>query len=137
MDNIWNEIEKSTRTIFRIFFDSKLYKSRVAGNNNRNLKGVNLLMDFNGPKRFSILFEEDTVKSVMEKLIGEDVLFEEGIAFDVLREMASIIACGAYKEDYIGINISNPVISYDLKSIEGAVNFSSKLGKFAIAIEDV
>jgi len=138
MDNLWKEIERSARTIFRIFFDSKLYIKKVENNSIDNFYGVDLHMDFHGHKKMSLLLEEDTVKSILKKLTGNDNLDTKKIAYDIIGEMASIIACGALADIPEKVFISNPEKTYDNKAIQSHVlTFSSNLGKFAITLQDV
>lgn len=138
MDNLWKEIERSARTIFRIFFGSKLYIKKVDNDSIDNFYGVDLHMNFQGHKKMSLLLEEDTVKSIMRKLTGNDNLGKNSVAYDIIGEMASIIACGALADIPEKVYVSDPEKTYDNKAIQThALTFSSNLGKFSITLQDV
>ncbi len=138
MDNLQKEIERSARTIFRIFFGSKLYIKRAENNSIDNFYGVDLHMDFHGHKKMSLLLEENTVKSIMRKLTGNDNLEKKSVAYDIISEMASIIACGALADVPEKIHISDPEKTNRNASIQPhALTFSSNLGKFAITLQEL
>ena len=95
-------------------------------------------MDFHGHKKMSLLLEEDTVKSLMKKLTGNDNLEKKSVAYDIIGEMASIIACGALADMPENVFISDPEKTHNNTAIQPhALTFSSNLGKFAITLQDV
>lgn len=138
MHNLNKNIEESARIIFRLFFGSNLFLKKNPGNIKTDCRGVNLLMNYNGRKKLSLYLEDDTVRSVVKKLTGHDDISSESIAYDIMGEMATLIAGSALGETCENIDISHPIKS-DIKNPldSDALMFSSELGKFAIAIEDV
>ncbi len=138
MENLRRDIEKSTRNVFRVFFGSRLYLKNDNEDRSSSRYGVDLMMDCNGQKRMSLMLEEDTIKSVMRKLTGDDDIFRERVAYDIIGEMASIIACNALNDTSEKLNISDPRKTKNRKFIGAeALTFSSKLGKFTIAIKEI
>ena len=139
MQNLQKDIEKSTRKIFKLYFGSRLYLGRKKKNIEEDLLGVDLTMNVDGNKRLSLFMEKDTIKSVKDRLLGDRQTGQrEDVTYDILGEMASMILGYALKDNEEDIDISAPIRSTVLSSDDiNTLYFSSTLGKFAIAIEDI
>lgn len=136
MQSLNRDIERSARKIFKLFFGSRLYLNKSCKSCSARLWGVDLLMNFNGKKRFSIRLEENTLKAIMKRLTGDDNLYRRTIAYGIIGEMASIIAMNAFS-DFCDNIVLDPVRLENRSMDIDALMFSSSLGRFAIAIEDI
>lgn len=138
MDSLWKEIERSARTIFRIFFGSKLSIKKIDNDPGITFFGVDLQMNFQGRKKMSLLLEEGTVNSIMKRLCVNSDTGRNNVAYDVIGEMASIIACGALADIPEKIYIGRPEKSdLNSKNYSNAIAFNSNLGKFAITLQEM
>ena len=135
MQTLTNEIEKSAGAIFRLFF-----KTDVHVKNNNKYKyspwGVDVLMECGGLKKLSLYLDEDTLKSVMKQLTGEENIQNSALAYTVMGEIARFIAGKAAGEIQDNFTLYKPVPSQGFKKA-GLYSqaFSSSLGEFAIALE--
>ena len=139
MQELQKEIEKSVRSIFRIFFGSRLYLKKENESPSNNHLGVDLLMKYHGNKRLSLYLESDTMRSVINRLVDDgNNNSNDKLAYEIMSEMASMIAGNAFEEDSQVVTFSNPIRSKEITSYpSNTLNFTSKLGKLAIAIEEV
>lgn len=129
-------IEKSTRKVFKLFFGSRLYMRRGdAEPVGDNVIGVNMMMDVHGSKRLSLYMDKRTIASLKERLGatgGADV------DYDLIGEMANMIAGNAICFTDASARISPPEkAAVGMCDIVDAMKFTSKLGRFAIAIQDM
>ncbi len=135
MQTLSGEIEKSARTIFRLFFNANV---QVKNNNMHKYSpwGVDLLVDCGGLKKLSLFLDESTLKSVMKRLTGEENIQNSVIAYRVIGEIASLIAGKAAGENHEHFTLHKPVPSQGYKkSGLYSQTFSSNLGEFAISLE--
>lgn len=139
MQNLVKDIENSVRKIFKLFFKSSLYLRKNTENDCLDLWGVDIMMDIHGRKRMSLLLEQETMKSVIEQLTGNDDIENDNVAYDIIGEMASIIVGNAFNDNYEDIEIYGPTRSKNVNIYTGteALMFSSRLGRFAIAFEEI
>ncbi|MDY6935006.1 MAG: hypothetical protein SVZ03_12400 [Spirochaetota bacterium] len=139
MQELHNNIEKSTRKIFRIFFGSKLYKKKKWESLSNDLLGVDLYLNYNGNKRLYLYLEDETINSIMDSLlIDKDIQPSDKVASDIIREMACLITGNAVEDECEELRISTPSRFQNIKPInENTLNFSSKLGNLSIGIEDI
>jgi hypothetical protein len=136
MQTLTNEIEKSARTIFRLFFNTNV---QVKNNNMYKYSpwGVDIVMDCDGLKKLSLFLDESTLKSVMKQLTGEDNIQNSAVAYKVIGEIARLIAGKAVGEKHDNFTLHKPVPSQSFKKtgLYYSQTFSSNLGEFAISLE--
>ncbi|MDY6968407.1 MAG: hypothetical protein SVR08_07120 [Spirochaetota bacterium] len=139
MNNLQKDIEKAARKIFKLFFGSRLYLGIKKKNIKEDLLGVDLTLNVDGNKRLSFFMEKSTLRSVKNRLFGDREKEQwEDVSYDILGEMASMILGYALKDNKEDIDISGPIKSTVLSSHDmNTLYFSSAMGKFAIAIEDI
>jgi hypothetical protein len=135
MQTLTSEIEKSAKTIFRLFFNTDI---QVKNNNIYRYSpwGVDMLMDCGEVKKLSLFLDESTLKSVMKQLIGEDDIQNSIVAYKIIGEIARLIAGKAAGEKHDNFTLHKPVPSQGFKK-DGLYSktFSSSLGEFAISLE--
>jgi len=135
MQSLSQDIQKSAKMIFRVFFGSEVREKNEISDNYSGI-GVDLLMDCDGRKKLSLFLEENTVKSIMKQLTGEDDINKGTIARDIVSELAYLIAVNAIDENYEDYKLYNPAPSQGIKNSDiNSRKFSSDIGEFAIAIE--
>jgi hypothetical protein len=135
MHSLIKDIEKSAGVIFRLFFNSDI---KVKNNISYNCSpwGVDLVMDYCGKKKLSLFMEENTLKSVMKQLTGEDNINNSRIAYEILGEIARFIASNAIGENDENFTLYTPVQSMGVIDTNAHMkSFSSSFGNFSIAIE--
>lgn len=134
MQTLTKEIEKSTGEIFRLFF-----KTKIQINNNKykySPWGVDVLMDCGGLKKLSLFLDEDTLKSVMKQLTGEENIQNSALAYSIMGELARFIAGKAAGEIHENFTLHKPVPSQGFKKTGLYTQaFSSNMGEFAISLE--
>ncbi|MFH0976888.1 MAG: hypothetical protein V1874_13990 [Spirochaetota bacterium] len=134
MQSLTHDIEKSVRTIFRLFFNTNV---QLKNNNVYKYSpwGVDIIMDCGGVKKLSLFMDESTLKSVMKQLTGEDNIQNSALAYNVIGEIARFIAGNAAGEKHENFTIYKPVPSQGIRHSEHSQIFSSGLGEFAISLE--
>jgi len=132
-------IEKSARKIFWLFFRSKLYLRKMNNDFSDDVVGVEVLMNYNGSKKLTLYLEKSTIKSIVHKIVdGDDAMPRDNIVYDVIGEMASMIAGNAFSDNCKNIDISLPKKSNYHNSPNGStLMFTSEFGKFNISLEEV
>ena len=136
MDDLWKEIEKSTKTIFRIFFGSKLFSENGNCNPAKTAFGVDLVMNYQGKKKLSLYLEEDTIYSILNKIGQGGCSNFNKLAYEVIGELASIIACGALADIPDSVSVSEPERAAPFYN-RGGIGFMSDLGNFSICISEI
>ncbi len=140
MNNLTRDIEKSTRRVYRLFFGSRLYLRREeAAAMDDDLVGVDLRMLYHGDKKLSFYVDRRTIESLREKLGDPRGSGGENVDHDIIGEMANIIAgnaiCGEGGDAQIfPPEKTPPVINVRAQHM---LNFSSKMGRLCIAIEEM
>jgi CheY-specific phosphatase CheX len=137
MYDLRKNIEKSARKICRLLLGSRLYLRKNNMSENDDIYAVNLMMDLNGRKSISLFMERKTVKSVMEKCTGKLDGFRDEVAYDILSEMANMIAGNALSRSKQDFKLSAPTKTSVRLNQKNAMNFSSDLGRLSILIEDM
>jgi len=139
MQNLRSDLEKSTRRVFKIFFGSRLYlRKNGPVKNGVDMVGVDMTMDFNGKKRISLFMDRSTVLSVRETM-GAGTADDPEKDYDIIGEMANIIAGNALSRNAEGISLSPPGRSDGPGNgiLLTSLDFSSKAGAIRITVEDL
>ncbi len=138
MEELQKSIERSTRLIFKHFFKSRLYMRKDRKDYVNDFMGVNMQVRCKGDMRISLLMERDTAMAIMESLSEECNSSREDVAYDIISEMANMIAGSAISRCTDESTISSPK---RLKNIpqrgNNYMNFTSRIGRFSIVIENI
>jgi hypothetical protein len=140
MDTLTRDIEKSTRRVYRLFFGSRLFLKREGVMHaDGDLVGVDMKMRYHGDKRLSFYVDRKTLHSLKERLGGPAGTNDENIDHDILGEMANIITGNAVSggDDTAHIDPPERTPGSLRHGAAHMLNFSSKLGRLYIAIEDM
>ena len=137
MEELSRRIEKSSRKVFRLFFGSRLYRRRGAAGFGESCMGVKLDLNCNGPKRFTLIVEGEAIRGIMGRLMIAESSTEE-TAYEVLGEMANIIAGNALSSFPGDVSLSSPNRISDCgRDASEVLSFSSGVGRFSIGLEDL
>jgi CheY-specific phosphatase CheX len=129
-------IEKSARKVFRLFLGSRLYMRKKHVKPAADVFGVDIMIDFNGRKKMSLFMDRKAVNSVMEKFTGGADPSRDDLAFDVVSEMANMIAGGFITSSSQDAILHAPSRSDHGCDFERSLNFSSGIGRMSICIEE-
>jgi hypothetical protein len=130
-------IEQSARKVFKVFFNSRLYTTKVIPHEGEVL-GIDLMMHCGGDKRFSIYMDRKTLAKVREKL-GQSAPDDGSADYDIMGEMANIIVGNAVDAADSQVNICPPERSagFSDRGIARAIHFGSKIGGVSISLVDI
>jgi hypothetical protein len=110
------DFEKSAKEIFRLFFKSTV---KVKNDDTPALSpwGVDLLMEYGGTKKLSLYLEENTMKSVVKRITGMEGLQNRIVVYEILGELACLIAGNALGESAEDCTFHHPVRSMGAESL--------------------
>ena len=130
-------LEKSARKVFKIFFGSRIYKKTLPMSGDRDVLGVDMLVECEGPKRMSLFMERDTVRHVMGRLTDNNDAKNDQMAYDIISEMANIIAGTALSSCQHHGGLSVPVRSAHRHAGGSKLSFAARMGCFSIYLADL
>jgi hypothetical protein len=138
MEELQKSIERSARLIFKHFFKSRLYLRKDRKDYVDDFMGVNMQVRCKGDKRISLLMEKNTAMAIMESLSEECDPSGEDVAYDIISEMANMITGSAISRCTDESTISSPKRLKNIpESGNNYMNFTSRIGRFSIVIENL
>jgi hypothetical protein len=135
MQTLNTDLKKSAKKIFKLFFNSKI---QVKNNNKNTPWGVDLDIEYNGKKKLSLFLEENTLKSVIKHITGSNDLHNQFVVYDIIGEIARMIAGSAIGERSDNYSLCQPVKAQIINPVDSYRRVpSTESPEYSLCIEKI
>ena len=128
MQIVIKDFEKSAKKIFKLFFNSNI---QIKNNHIEKYSqwGVDL------PIELTLFLEENTLKGVIKHLTGEENLNNSSAIYDIIGEIAKMIAGNTIGDISDSYTLFHPVPVTNIKNNSMPIGFDSDFQEFALSIK--
>ncbi|MBN2042089.1 MAG: hypothetical protein JW864_18785 [Spirochaetes bacterium] len=134
MQIVMKDFEKSAKRIFKLFFNSNIEIQNKSFENTSQW-GVDLPIEFNGKKKFTLYLEENTLKGVIKHLTGNENLNNNPAIYDIIGEIAKMIAGNTIGDISDSYTMHHPVPVTNIKNAAKSAGFDSDFQEFSLSIQ--